>query len=51
MVLSFSLVTYAWRPLGSIAMLVGAFPVGIWPMTRLFAVSTTVTVLSALLVV
>ena len=48
---SFSSVTYAWRPLGSTEMLVGAFPVGISAMTRLSAVSITVTVLSKLFTV
>ena len=48
MVPSPSSVTYAWRPLGSTEMLVGAFPVGISAMTRLSAVSITVTVLPRL---
>ena len=43
--------TYAWRPLGSSEMLVGALPVGTVPMTLLLAVSITETVLSSLLVV
>jgi len=48
MVPLFSSVTYAWRPSGSTEMLVGAFPVGISAMTRLSAVSITVTVLPSL---
>ena len=51
MVPSPSSVTYASRPLGSTEMLVGAFPVGTWAMTRLSAVSITVTVLSSLFAV
>jgi hypothetical protein len=48
MVPSPSSVTYAWRPLGSTEMLVGFFPAGSSAMTRLSAVSITVTVLPRL---
>ncbi len=48
MVPSFSSVTYACCPLGSTAMLDGAFPVATWPTTVYVLVSITVTELSSL---